>query len=371
MSYQVKTRASNGVKFVEFIGHDGKRKRVSLGTKDGERAKGRAREIYMMHIGSRSKTRTSIQKDVSRYTLNMAIDRAERTVWARDRVRSDLAYKSLQSDLRQLRKEFGDEAVSSIDTERLLRYVEKCRERGLGYGTIDKHFGRLSKVLNLCASEIKDPATSRFVIAYVPKFPALGAAVRRDVVVSPEEEQRLIDACRSLGEQKRKAADYRMIEAFITWQIDTGMRLGETLAMVADWLVSDDDGSAVVIPAEVTKTGQSRVAVLMGRAEGTAGWLTSVSPQMFGSTLSRGKVQDMWTQVREKAGLPDIHIHDLRHTAATRWRDEGIPLDTVGRMLGHTDVKMTYQVYDQVNLPRLRKELRSAQVVPFPGAKVA
>ena len=35
-------------------------------------------------------------------------------------------------------------------------------------------------------------------------------------------------------------------------------------------------------------------------------------------------------------GLADFHIHDLRHTFATWARMQGLDLDDVGDLLGHT-----------------------------------
>jgi integrase len=44
----------------------------------------------------------------------------------------------------------------------------------------------------------------------------------------------------------------------------------------------------------------------------------------------------------EEAGLPaEVRFHDLRHTAGTLALEQGIPLHTVSRMLGHSDPAMT------------------------------
>jgi integrase len=41
------------------------------------------------------------------------------------------------------------------------------------------------------------------------------------------------------------------------------------------------------------------------------------------------------------AGIEDLHFHDLRHTAATRWIEGGAPISTVAELLGHADLRMT------------------------------
>jgi integrase len=51
----------------------------------------------------------------------------------------------------------------------------------------------------------------------------------------------------------------------------------------------------------------------------------------------------LWRQIREKAGLPDLKFHGLRHTVATRLVKEGIPLPVVKELLAHSDIKTTMQ----------------------------
>jgi integrase/transposase len=48
-----------------------------------------------------------------------------------------------------------------------------------------------------------------------------------------------------------------------------------------------------------------------------------------------------WTQIREAAGIPDVRIHDLRHSFASDALMSGIPLAVVGEMLGHRQPQTT------------------------------
>ncbi|MDE0715691.1 MAG: tyrosine-type recombinase/integrase [Gammaproteobacteria bacterium] len=48
-----------------------------------------------------------------------------------------------------------------------------------------------------------------------------------------------------------------------------------------------------------------------------------------------------WRRLREKAGLLDVHIHDLRHSYASRSLALGEGLSTIGDLLGHRDVSTT------------------------------
>ena len=56
-----------------------------------------------------------------------------------------------------------------------------------------------------------------------------------------------------------------------------------------------------------------------------------------------------------EAGLPQIRLYDLRHTAATLSLSAGIPVKVVSEMLGHASVAMTLDVYSHV-LPHMQEE---------------
>ncbi len=48
-----------------------------------------------------------------------------------------------------------------------------------------------------------------------------------------------------------------------------------------------------------------------------------------------------WRHIRERAGLPDVRIHDLRHSYASRALALGESLYTIGKLLGHATVTTT------------------------------
>jgi integrase len=48
-----------------------------------------------------------------------------------------------------------------------------------------------------------------------------------------------------------------------------------------------------------------------------------------------------WLIARKYAGLNDVHLHDLRHSFASLAVGRGVPLYTVGRLLGHKNARTT------------------------------
>jgi len=59
--------------------------------------------------------------------------------------------------------------------------------------------------------------------------------------------------------------------------------------------------------------------------------------------------------ILKKAGLPNIRLYDLRHTAATIALAVGVSPKVVSEQLGHTSVAFTLDVYSHV-LPHMQDD---------------
>ncbi len=66
-------------------------------------------------------------------------------------------------------------------------------------------------------------------------------------------------------------------------------------------------------------------------------------------------VLDVFRTLLKKAGLPAVRFHDLRHSAATLLLSKGVNPKIVQEILGHSDVKMTMDIYSHV-LPTIQQE---------------
>jgi site-specific recombinase XerD len=52
-------------------------------------------------------------------------------------------------------------------------------------------------------------------------------------------------------------------------------------------------------------------------------------------------IKRFWEDVRAKAELPAVRIHDLRHAFASLLVSGGMTLPMIGKLLGHTQVQTT------------------------------
>ncbi len=68
---------------------------------------------------------------------------------------------------------------------------------------------------------------------------------------------------------------------------------------------------------------------------------------------------DLVLRLRAKTGL-DFDPHWFRHTAATRWLRDGVPVEVVSKLLGHSSVTVTSSVYGHLAAEDARSALEKA-----------
>jgi integrase len=74
-----------------------------------------------------------------------------------------------------------------------------------------------------------------------------------------------------------------------------------------------------------------------------------------GTPLEPRNVTRQFKALLKAAGLPDIRLHDLRHSCATLLLAQGVSPRVVMETLGHSQVSLTLNTYSHV-LPALQRE---------------
>jgi integrase len=124
----------------------------------------------------------------------------------------------------------------------------------------------------------------------------------------------------------------------------TGARRGEVLG--ATWSMFDLDRGIWIKPSAHTKQRREhRVPIsaaaidLLRRLLATATTSPYLFPGRTGGHLT--DIKKTWHTVRSTAGLPDVRLHDLRHTYASLLASAGQSLPIIGALLGHTQPQTT------------------------------
>ena len=55
-------------------------------------------------------------------------------------------------------------------------------------------------------------------------------------------------------------------------------------------------------------------------------------------------IGNLWSKLRDEAGLPGVRIHDLRHSFARHAAAHSETLPMIGKLLGHTEVRTTTRI---------------------------
>ena len=147
----------------------------------------------------------------------------------------------------------------------------------------------------------------------------------------------------------------------------TGCRCGEITTL--RW--EDVDLEVNEIRLRDSKTGPRAVPLSPGAARVLAGlsrdagnpWV--IAGRKPGSRLSH--IVYYWYRVRERAGLDDVRIHDLRHSFASRALALGESLPTIGKLLGHSKIQTTARY---AHLARDSVQESAARVAASIGADI-
>ena len=198
----------------------------------------------------------------------------------------------------------------------------------------------------------------------------LDSKVRAKVWLTPDQVDDLRSACYSTG------ADYlqQRNEAIIALMYDTGLRVGEVVAVDVDML--RERNSTLYVPTEIQKDypndNEPAPATLELSADVSrllSSYLNSRwkdSPALFPSRssdrITTQGVRNAISKIAEEAGVEpyllngtrgestDVTPHALRHSVAYRMMnaEEGNTLYDVRNRLRHRSIQTTEQVYDHI-----------------------
>jgi integrase len=146
----------------------------------------------------------------------------------------------------------------------------------------------------------------------------------------------------------------------------TGARRNEVLK--ATWGEFDLEAGRWKRAAERNKQNKATVTPLSSLAlnllremKGTAGAEERLFPTFRGGDVLRR----YWRRVAREAGLPSLRVHDLRHVFATVMLEGGAPMDSIAKLLGHSDIVMT-RIYADRSADNLKRiaDRASANLAP-------
>ncbi len=238
----------------------------------------------------------------------------------------------------------GQLPLDRVHNDALAKFKQDRRRAGRMSGTINKELGIVRRILNLAARVWRHPNGQTWLPA-PPLLEMERGPARRPYPISWEEQGRLF---RELPAH---------LERIALFAVNTGCRSGEICRLSWDWEVAvpEVDDSVFIVPDTVAKNGQERIVVLNRIArkvvEGERGKHPGIIFTYHGERLSRVR-NHAWKKARDRAGLPEVRVHDLRHTFGHRLRAAGVSFEDRQDLLGHKSGRITTH-YSSPDLIRL------------------
>jgi integrase len=252
--------------------------------------------------------------------------------------------------------QLGKLALDEIKAEHIVDVVARMKAKGLAASTANRVLVILRYIYNL-AIKWRVPGIASNPTTGIE----LGPEIQRNRYLTKEEAQVLSAAI--ANDENRTAANAIMLLLL------TGARRNEITQ--ARWEHVFWDERKLRVP--ISKSGKPRWISLSASA---IGLLRSI-PRCAGNDYifpapTTGRPSPSlwfpWKRIRDRAGLGDVRLHDLRHSFASFLVNEGVSLYVVQGLLGHANAKTT-QRYAHLQSDTLSRATDVVDAIVLPQSR--
>lgn len=328
-------------KLALVIWQDGQRRRYSLGTDDPVEARRRAPSLYAELMRPKGKTVADLWTGYQAEMQGRAV------------------LVTMAHNWKALRDRFGPIPGDEITIADCRAHVAErraiCTSRhphGISQGTIHTELGHLRMIL-LWGEKHRLISRASHI-----ERPAKPKAVDRHLTVA--QVQRLIEAC-----------DAPHLALFVHLAYATAGRAGAILGLRWDRVDFERDKINLEDP-DLLMPHKGRAVVPMTRTlkprllTAKAGAISPYVVEWAGRRV--GSVKKGLAAAAERAGLPHVSPHMLRHSSAVRQAERGVPMEEIASHLGHSDTSITRRVYARFSPEALSRSRDALELDDLPSA---
>ncbi|MGD9787480.1 MAG: tyrosine-type recombinase/integrase [Sulfuricellaceae bacterium] len=246
---------------------------------------------------------------------------------------------SLAQDIYQLERLMpfiGKLTLDQIHDGTLAPFIKDRKANGRAHKTINLGLGLVRRILNLAARSWRDEDGKTWLEMppLITMLPLIGFQ-REPQPITWAEQRRIMPL---LPDHLAK---------MVLFDLNTGARDEVVCGLKWEWEIPIPELGVSVfdIPRENVK-GRKRGRVLVCN---TVAQIVIESQRgkddVYVFPYKGHRIETMnnnaWQRARRQAGIPDLHIHDLRHTVGMRLREAGVREETIADILWHTRQGMT------------------------------
>ena len=347
----------------------------------GVKADGR-RDVKTVYAKSEAECRKKLRELIKTIHANEYISVQKKSVksymdsWLKDVKRNELkpkSYDRLEQTLTySVYPYIGDCQLNSVNSKDVQNMVNSLRADGKSYSTIKKAY----EAVNAC-----------FKLGVIQKTvasnPATGVSIPSKKVLPPKKiqfytaDEAAILVKQAMSNWKNGKRRYPL-GAFVPLLLNTGLRASELIGLKWDQdidlenrtltihnnVVSVKDRSKdkgyILLEQDSVKSdaGQDRTIPLNDDAYNALLDIRQVTGEEKYVMTTKGHklirpadLDQMLRNIAEASGLPEdkvYGVHSLRHTFATILLSNDVDIKTVSKLLGHSDIAITYNTYIHV-----------------------
>lgn len=240
---------------------------------------------------------------------------------------------------------FGDRRLNEVDGDEIVAYAGMLREKPVSGG----------RWARTCTKPLAEGTVKRILILVRHIFNEAMRDRSNHVTENPTHAIQLKTVRKIVGKFLTRGQLASLLNAaeqsqntdlpeIIKVMGATGLRRENVLAMRWEWFDSGRATLSIPIEADKAKKGfvlhlsSGVLDILLQRQEDSDSEWVFPNPK---TGLPYHSCRNAWVTARERAGLPGLRMHDLRHTYASMMLDSGSDIVDVQQALGHTQLKTT------------------------------